>query len=1042
MSITELSIKRPTFIIVIFIALSLLGLFAYSQLKYELFPDIDIPTVTVTTDYDGASASVVESSVTQKIEDAVSGIDKISTVTSTSREGTSIVTIEFTHDANIDYALADVQRKVYSILKNLPASVGEPTLDKTSMSDQPILTVGFTSNLPDTQFFQLMNDSIASAISQVSGVGQVTISGGREREIQVNLDPQKMQGYGLSPLKILSAIQAANADYPTGKVTDSDNEFSVRLAGKFQSLDELGLCIVGESNGGMVRLRDVADLYDGKKDYNAENQVTIARINGGGQSTIALLIYKQSDANSVEVSRLVRERLKKLEDQYRNYNLKTKIASDTSGFITSAADAVKEDLLFAILLVAGVMVLFLHSFRNSVIVMVAIPTSLVVTFLGMWAFGSSLNIITLLALSLVIGILVDDAIVVLENIYRHLEAGKDQRTAALEGRNEIGFTALSITLVDVVVYLPLTLISGMIGGMLKQLALVIVISTLTSLFVSFTVTPMLASRFSKLQPLTDGTLMGSFGLWFEDLYNRLTDKYLAILRICLHNPGKVLLTAGILFVLALSLIPLGFIGSEFIPQADQGHLFIDLELPAGSKIQQTNGVLQQVENKIFQMAGVATVYAEAGSSSNGTYENYYGYLNVTLLPKSQRKISTLEFGENVRRELRDVVGLKCYISQPNLIYTSGSAPIEVAVTGPSWDTAMDTALEVREMVERIPGTSDVKLSSNNGNPEMSIIVNREKMHNLGLDIDTVGQVLKLELTGNTDSKYTDNGSDYDIDVRLDQASRIHTADIGNLTIPCSSGQMIPLNQFARILPTTGPTDIQRRDRAFSISVTSQAKGRSTGDIGEDISAGLKNVKLPFGVSTTFVGDLKDQADSFLSLALALIAAIIFVYLIMVALYNSFIYPFSVLFAVPLAVIGALLALALTSKTLSVFSLMGVIMLVGLVSKNAILLVDFANRAREEGLTMEEALIAAGKVRLRPILMTTLTMILGMIPLATSSSMGAEFKNGLGWALIGGLTCSMVMTLVIVPVVYTRIEIIREFILQFHAKSHRKSAIRE
>ena len=1025
MTITELSIKRPILIIVIFIALTLLGGFGYYQLKYELFPDINIPVISISTDYDGASASVVESSVTEKIENAVSGLDKIDSITSNSREGNSRVSIQFTQEANIDIALQEAQRKVYQILKNLPDGVETPTLNKVSLDERPIMTIGFTSNLPDTQFYQLMNDSISQSVSQVGGVGQVSINGGRQREIQVNLDPQRLQARGLSPLQILNAIKKGNEEYPTGVVDDTDSQFTVRLAGKFKSLDDLRLAAVAKTASGVVRLRDVAEIQDGKKDID-----TISRVNG--QSTIALVVRKQSDANTVDVCQSVRKQLQKLEHQYRKYDLHTKVASDGSTFIVNSANAVKEDLGLAILLVACVMLLFLHSLRNSVIVMIAIPTSLVTTFIGMWALGCTLNIITLLALSLIIGILVDDAIVVLENIYRHLESGEDNRTAALNGRNEIGFTALSITLVDVVVYLPLSMISGQIGGMLKQFALVIVVSTLTSLFVSFTVTPMLASRFSKLQLLTDGTLMGRFGAWFERVYSVFTEDYLKVLRICLRHPGKLLLVAAILFALTLSLVPFGFIGSEFVA--------IDVQYPPGTPISQTNAATQFIEKQVSRMPGVDTVFAAAGASSGGGGYNSgdnYGYVNVALVPKEERNFSTDQFSKMLRRQFRGLLGAKVFISQSNTM-GGGSAPVQVAVMGPSWDTVMATALRVQKLVAQIPGTSDVRLSSNDANPEISLNVDRDKMADLGLDIDTVGQTLQLGLTGNTTSKFTDNGVDYDIDVRLDKASRVHTSEIGNLTVANSAGHLIPVNQFATVVPSTGPTVIQRRNRAFSISVTSQAIGRASGDIGQDITAVLNREQLPQGVSTQFVGNLKSQADSFNSLGVALLAAIIFVYLIMAALYNSFIYPFSVLFAVPLAVIGALLALALTGKTLAIFSIMGVIMLVGLVSKNAILLVDFTNRARAEGLSIEEALVAAGRERLRPILMTSMTMILGMVPLATSSASGSEFKNGLGWVLIGGLTCSMLMTLVVVPVVYTRVEKLRNLMLHFGQRRSRKA----
>jgi HAE1 family hydrophobic/amphiphilic exporter-1 len=1018
-TITELAIKRPILIIVLFSVLTILGVFGYTHLKFDLFPDMNVPMVSISTSYPGASAADVATAVTKRIEDAVSGLDKVDTITSSSQEGRSRVSIQFNSNANIDFALQETQRKVNRILRSLPYGVDTPILSKISLDDRPIMSVGFTSNLPDTQFYQLVNDFIGPRLSNMAGVGQVNISGGRQREIKVNLNAKKMRLYGLSTPQIVQIIKNANLEYPAGIIPDDDGQYVVRLAGRFKSLDDLKNLVIGQSaTGGNVCLSDVGEVFDGKKDFNS-----FTRING--KDMISVRILKQSDANTVEVSKLVRAELLKLERQYRNINLKSQIVSDTATFIVDSANAVTEDLLLAILLVAVVMLTFLHSIRNSVIVMIAIPTSLVVTFIGMWALNFSMNIITLLALSLVIGILVDDAIVVLENIYRHLEQREDKRTAALNGRNEIGFTALSITLVDVVVYLPLTLIVGIIGGMMKQFAIVIVISTLTSLFVSFTVTPMLASRFSRLEKLTKESLMGRFGIWFERMYTMVTNDYLKFLRICLQNPWKVLLAAALLFVIALSLVPFGFIGSEFMPQADQGQLTVDIQLNPRSKLMQTNEMAQNVERMISKIPEVQTIYTNSESS-------YQASFDLNLVPKNQRSSSADEIGRAIRGQLRGIPGIKVFVSQPSALPVGGGgwAPIQIAVNGPNWEDVSQTAGRVREIVAKIPGTADVRLSSDNSLPERRIQINRNKMAKLGLDIATVGEAIQMDLTGNTDAKYEDrDGVQYDINVILDQINRMHTSDLAKLAVVNRSGQLIPLNQFASITAATGPTSLQRRNRSYSISVSAQAVGRTSGDIGNDIQDALSQEKFPSGVNTTFVGTLKNQADSFGSLWLALLAAIVFVYLIMAALYNSFIYPFAVLFSIPLAVIGALLALALTKNSLAIFSIMGIIMQIGLVSKNAILLVDFTNKRRAEGLSIQDALIEAGRERLRPILMTTLTMIIGMLPLAISSASGSEFKNSMGWVLIGGLSCSMVMTLVVVPVVYTRIEHLRNSLLK-------------
>ncbi len=1028
MTITELAIKRPIIIIVLFIALTLLGIFGYYQLRYDLLPGLTIPMISISTSYTGASASEVETSVTKPIEDAVSGLDKVDTISSTSQEGRSRVMIQLTPGANVDFTLQDAQRKVNSVIRSLPDGVQTPALSKVDPNDRPIMSIGFTCNLPDTQFYQLVNDYIEPGISTMAGVGEVDIIGGRQREIKVNLDSHRMQSYGMSSLQVLQAIENANLEYPAGTVKDDDRQFVVRLAGRFKSLDELKNLVIGQSQtGSNIRLSDVAEIQDGKEDVTR-----ITRING--KSTIAVNVLKQSDANSVEVSRLVREELLKLERQYQRVGLKTTVIYDNSTFITDSANAVKEDLLLAILLVAGVMLLFLHSIRNSLIVMVAIPTSLVVTFIGMWASGFSLNIITLLALSLVIGILVDDAIVVLENIYRHLEQGENKRDAALKGRNEIGFTALSITMVDVVVYLPLTLVSGIIGGMVKQFSIVIVISTLTSLFVSFTVTPLLASRFSKLEQLTKNTLMGRFGAWFEKTYTSLTDDYLKVLRISLEHPGKVLLIAGLLFLGALSLISFDFIGSEFMPQADQSQLSVSVMLNTGAKIEQTDAMLQNIERIIRSIPEVKTVYSNIGSSY-GSSSSYQASMNVVLVPKDQRSQSAGQIGRMLRGQLRQIPGVKAFVSEPSVIPGSGGqSPIQVAINGQSWEEVSKTAERVKKIMARIPGTSDVRSSVDPPQPEQSIQVDRDKMASMGLSMSDVGQTLQLALTGNANSKFLDRDENqYDINVRLDPADRRHTSEIGNFTVANKSGQLVLLNQFANVVPSTGPSELQRRNRKYSVTINSQAVGRTSGDIGNDIKKALAKEDFPLGVNTTFVGTLQNQASTFSSLALALLAAVVFVYLIMAALYNSFIYPLAVLFSVPLAIIGALLALALTKNSLAVFSIMGIIMQIGLVSKNAILLVDFTSKGRSEGLSIHDALIEAGRERLRPILMTTLTMIFGMLPLALSKAPSAEFKNSMGWALIGGLACSMAMTLVVVPVVYSQVERLRTMMLKKTSK---------
>src|SRR5664280_751216 len=567
MTITELAIKRPTIIVVIFSALMVLGLYSFTKLNYELLPKISPPVITIATIYPGASPNEVETSVTKPIEDAISTLDQIDAVTSTSSEGISFVTVTFAQAADAK----------------------TPTISKFALDEIPVLRMGLISNLPSRDFYQFIKDRIQPRLSKLAGVGQITLIGGDEREIRVNLDADKIQSYGLSILQVTQIIKASNLDFPTGKIENSKNQFIVRVAGKFNSVDALRNLVIAKSKqGGDINLSDIAEVQDGQKDF-----INLSRING--ITSVGLIVTKQSDANSVEVSKLVRKEISKIESDYKEQKVKFDIAQDGSLFTIDAANAVKEDLALAVILVAAVMFLFLHNIRNSFIVMLAIPASLISTFLVMYAAGYTLNLMTLLGLSLVVGILVDDSILVLENIYHHLEKGEKPREAALNGRNEIGFAALAITLVDVVVFVPLALTGGLVGNILREFAVVVVISTLLSLFVSFTVTPLLASRISRLEGLTNRTIIGKFAVWFEKQFKRLTGNYNVVLKWSLNNRWKVVVATIVLFIASLALLPVGFIGFEFMTQTDRGEFAVILELPSGSSLDNTNYITQTVE---------------------------------------------------------------------------------------------------------------------------------------------------------------------------------------------------------------------------------------------------------------------------------------------------------------------------------------------------------------------------------------------------------------------------------------------------------------
>ncbi|MCZ2357139.1 MAG: efflux RND transporter permease subunit [Bacteroidia bacterium] len=1022
MSITELSIKRSSLVVIVFVALGLIGWFSYNRLKYELLPDITPPVISVTTIYPGASPSEVESSVTKPIEEAVSGVDEISTVNCTSQEGVSFVIIEFNQNADIDEALQNVQRKVNAVQPTFPLTVKSPVISNFALNELPVLQIGITSNLEARAFYKLLNDKVKPRIAKIPGVAQVTIVGGEDREIKVNLDSDRLRAFNIPIVQVMQIIRASNLDFPTGNIKSETDQFTVRIAGKIASLNALRNLVVGKTKtGGDIFLKDIAEIQDGGTEYKQ-----ISRING--KSSVIIYVQKQNDANAVEVSKLARKEIDKITADYQSIGINFDIAQDSSLYTMSSANAVKVDLMFATILVALVMMLFLHSLRNSLIVMVAIPSSLLSTFIIMYFLGFSLNLMTLLALSLVVGILVDDSIVVLENIHRHLEMKKHPWVAALRGRNEIGFTAMSITLVDVVVFLPLALVEGMIGNIMREFSLVVVFSTLMSLFVSFTITPMLASRFSRLEHPNPKSLLGSISIGFENYFERLKAKYNKLLIFSLKRGWLIALISTILFFASFALVPLGFIGAEFIPKDDKGEFSVSLELPAGSSLINTNKVTQQVESLITNIPEVKKVYTNVGVSNDGFIgqnSNNIAEVIVTLVPKEERKRATYEIYMELKTKILDIPGIKVRVNPIGIFGGADQTPIQIIVNGNSREDVKKSADIIADIVQKIPGTTDVRLSSEDGKPETQIDIDREKMANFGLSIAEIGTALQIALTGDDQSKFREGNDDYTIRVQLDGYDRSKIQTLGNITFRNPLGQLVELKQFANIYISNGPTKLQRFNRNSSIIVLSQVMGRASGDIGKDLKTQIAKTKFPEGTNINYWGDLKNQEESFGSMGIALMASIIFVYMIMVALYDSYVYPFVVLFSIPLAVIGALLALALAMKTLNIFSLLGMIMLVGLVAKNAILLVDFTNQLRQQGLSRYEALLAAGQERLRPILMTTISMIIGMLPIALSTSAGSGTKSPLAWALIGGLTSSLLLTLVLVPVVYNWIDGIKE-----------------
>ncbi|MCK9236248.1 MAG: efflux RND transporter permease subunit, partial [Acholeplasmataceae bacterium] len=805
-------------------------------------------------------------------------------------------------------------------------------------------------------------------------------------------------------------------DLPAGKVQTDTESNSVRLVGKYNDITAIkNVQVAMPFPNSPVYVKDVAEVIDGTKEISS-----YSRFNG--KTGIGLMIKKQGDANAVDVSSLIKEKFQSIEKHNANSEVQFVVTDDSTDNTISAVNSVVIDLILAVILVSFVMLLFLRSYRNALIVAVAIPTSLVTAFGTMWLLGYTLNLMTLLAMSLVIGVLVDDATVVLENIQRHLDMGKEKRKASLEGRMEIGFSAVSITLVDVVVFVPILFLQVFVADMLKQFSVVIIVTVLTSLLVGFTLTPWLASRIGEKDNLQPTNFFNRFLLWFEKLLDRFINWYGNSLKWVLRH--KLIFTSIVLLLFAGTgvMMKQGIIGKELIATGDQGKFRMALEFDKNISLEQNNIVSEKIENYILQQPEVESVFSNVGGPSTGMGSLGVGSANkteFTVQLKSKediRNISTEAFMRDLRTNLeKDFSGINFSIMGLGLI--PRTAPIEITLSGSDLDQVMQAGNDLKHIIEKIPGADNVRLSVEAGSPELKIIPDKDKMQRLGLNTAYLGMNLRTAFTGNDDATLTEDGVEYPVRIWLDKFSRQNEDDIKKFNIINPMGVPIELSQVATIEKDNSPTLLERKDRQPAVTLTADALGRPSGTVADDVVAYVKKNPLPDGIDMTWGSDVKRQNDSFGALGSVLLISFILIYLIMVALYDSYIYPFVALFAIPVAAIGAFLALNLSLSHLSLFALLGLIMLMGLVTKNSILIVDFTNQMKAEGKHYKEAIVLASKGRMRPILMTTLSMAIGMLPIALGTGTSAEWKNGLAWVIIGGLLSSLALTVYLVPMVY-------------------------
>ena len=1020
MRLTEIAIQRPAFITMIFVTIAVLGIFGYSRLGVDLLPKMDWPVVSVATIYPGAGPKEVESLVSKPLEEAISGVSKLDNVRSYSYEGYSVVLAQFNFSANVDDVTNEVQRVVQQARSKLPDDVKEPRVSKSDLNAFPILRISVVGQMEPRALYQFVKDKIKPKLEQVDGVSAVTIIGGQEREIRVEVDNQKLNSYGISILQVSQALGRENLDFPTGKIDEKLNQYIVRLAGKFQSLDAIRNMVVSSTPNGVVYLRDIAEVLDTKKE-----NATLSRLNA--EPSIALTIQKQSDANSVKTADRLRTAMTAMEKENDN-RVKFTVAQDITEFTRNSLSEVNRDLFLAILMVAVVLFVFLHSFRNSLIVLLSIPTSLISTFFFMYLLNFTLNMVSLMALALVIGILVDDSIVVLENIHRHLEKGEDPKKAAVEGRSEIGFAAIAITLVDVVVFLPISLVGGLVGRIFSEFGLTIVVSTLLSLFVSFTLTPLLASRWSRIVQRTENSWVGRLSERLEAWQDRLAERYYTVLSWALDHRWTIAGASFVLVVASLCLAIFGVIGTEFMTDSDRGEFAINMDMPLGTTLDKTDQAVHKVEAIVAGFPEVkrylATIGKQQSQWKNADQSNL-GQVQVKLIDKRDRNRSTKQIMMAIKQQTSTIPGLTTSFSTMSMWGSANAAPMQLEIIGSDLAQVAAYAQKVSDVVAHSRGTVDVTSSWEEGKPEVKIEVDRDKTARMGLTLAEIGLTVRAALEGDLPTKYTEGDNEYDTRVILNKESRTKAEDVGNITLVNHFGQPVRLSQVATIFLGKGPSVIQRKNRERLITIAANLNGQvPLGQAVASVQKVLEKDGIPKGIEIFFGGDAENMRDMMSDMAIALSMAVLFVYIIMVSLFESYIHPFTIMFSLPVALVGALGGLALFGLTLSMFSMIGIIMLMGLVTKNAILLVDFTNTLRARGYAMREALLEAGKTRLRPIIMTTATMVFGMLPLALALGSGSEMRQGMAVVVVSGLISSTLLTLVLVPVMYTFVEGLR------------------
>ncbi|NUN13560.1 MAG: efflux RND transporter permease subunit [Myxococcales bacterium] len=1007
MTLSDLAIRRPVLTTVVTVGLMVMGLLSFRNLGTDLFPDVNFPVVTINTIYPGASPDEVERQLTKPIEDAVAGIAGLDTVRSFSRESLSTVIVLFKLSANIDEAATDVRERVAAIRGRLPTDVREPTIQRVDVSAAPIsVFVASGENMSDAEVRRITEDDLKPALERVPGVAAVNVIGGREREVQVAIHREALARLGLPLTAVADVLRLENIALPAGSYEEGPIEYSVRLRGDLQSAEEVADLIVGKSAAGtQIRLSEIADVSDGFADVRT-------RIRANGEEAVAFEIQKQSGSNTVEVARAVNTQLQSIAPTLpKGYS--TKLIIDTSEFILENTEQVEGHILYGGAMAILIILLFMLDFRSTIISALALPTSVIATFIVLDALDYTLNMMTLMGLSLSIGLLIDDAVVVRESIFRRLEMGESPKEAAAKGTSEIAFAVLATTLTVVAVFIPVAFMQGVVGQFFKQFGFTVSAAVLMSLFIAFTLDPMLSAHFAaKVDPHRKRSWPVRM---MEAIHRYIEDVYAAVLQFSVRHKFLTVLLGIAVFMGSTQLTAL--MGSDFVAPEDRAQYMVTVELPAGTTLDETGELLRAAELKHLEDPNFVTLYSKLGPNMEVNKARW----RVVTTPKTERTVTLSELQDRTRAIMAELAPTaKISIEPPAFVEgLEEGAPLQVQIRGTHQDQIERHALAVERMVRSISGVSDVRVQYSPGKPEQVLTIDRKKAADLGVPIAMVARTLRTALDGEEVGQLrlqSGVSKEVKIRLRLREQDREHIEKLTNLPLATPKGTIL-LGDILHIQPASGPQVIERQDRTRQIVISGVPTTRSLGEIVADLTPQLDAHDFGEGGYYKLEGQVKQMKETGEAMGLALALAVLFIYLILAAQFESFMHPFTIMLSLPLAFVGAFVALFMTDASLSMGSNIGIILLMGLVTKNAILLVDAALEKQREGMAAKEAVIDAGLRRLRPILMTSAAMILGMLPTAISQGPGSEFRSPMGIAVIGGVITSTILTLVVVPAVF-------------------------